>query len=84
MVSKASANSHLSHVKNLICYNWFHCQLLFCCCALSLIVERMKVVAMGTGSKCIGQSQMCSKGRIINDSHAEVTARRSFVRYDSF
>ena len=53
-----------------------------CVCALNLIVENisMKVVAMGTGSKCIGQSHMCLKGHIINDSHAEVTARRSFLR----
>ncbi|XP_044283717.1 tRNA-specific adenosine deaminase 1 isoform X2 [Varanus komodoensis] len=40
-----------------------------------------KLVAMGTGTKCIGQSQMRNTGDILNDSHAEVVAKRSFQRY---
>ncbi|KAL9974640.1 hypothetical protein ACROYT_G011701 [Oculina patagonica] len=39
------------------------------------------VVSMGTGSKCIGRYKMSNQGAILNDSHAEVIARRGFLRY---
>lgn len=41
----------------------------------------MDVVALGTGSKCIGTTKMSPSGDILNDSHAEVMARRGFLRY---
>lgn len=39
----------------------------------------VNVVSLGTGSKCIGPSKM--NPNRLNDSHAEIIARRGFLRY---
>ncbi|XP_036338282.1 tRNA-specific adenosine deaminase 1 isoform X1 [Rhagoletis pomonella] len=43
--------------------------------------EKTNVVTIGCGTKCIGKSKLCNSGLILNDSHAEILARRAFLRY---
>lgn len=43
--------------------------------------ENLEVVSLGTGSKCIGATKMSPTGCLLNDSHAEVFARRGFLLY---
>ncbi len=65
---------------------------------LSNAMSELKVVALGTGSKCVGANTLDSQGRArgqtvhlshfvsvgwrVRDSHAEVLARRAFRRYN--
>nr|NP_001260450.1 adenosine deaminase, tRNA-specific 1, isoform B [Drosophila melanogaster]NP_609676.1 adenosine deaminase, tRNA-specific 1, isoform A [Drosophila melanogaster]Q9V3R6.1 RecName: Full=tRNA-specific adenosine deaminase 1; AltName: Full=dADAT1; AltName: Full=tRNA-specific adenosine-37 deaminase [Drosophila melanogaster]AAF06773.1 tRNA-specific adenosine deaminase [Drosophila melanogaster]AAF53333.1 adenosine deaminase, tRNA-specific 1, isoform A [Drosophila melanogaster]AGB92985.1 adenosine deam len=43
--------------------------------------EACQLVSLGCGTKCIGESKLCPNGLILNDSHAEVLARRGFLRF---
>ncbi|XP_026755569.1 tRNA-specific adenosine deaminase 1 [Galleria mellonella] len=43
--------------------------------------DTFDVVSLGTGSKCIGSSKLSPSGDLLNDSHAEVFARRGFLLY---
>lgn len=43
--------------------------------------DSLLVVSLGTGTKCLNGSDLEHQGTKINDSHAEVMARRGFVRY---
>ncbi|KAI8373820.1 hypothetical protein BD560DRAFT_88748 [Blakeslea trispora] len=39
-----------------------------------------KVISIGTGLKCLPFSKLCKTGDVLNDSHAEIIARRGFIK----
>ncbi|ELT95084.1 hypothetical protein CAPTEDRAFT_224434, partial [Capitella teleta] len=41
----------------------------------------MEVVSLATGTKCLSESKLKSNGCILHDSHAEILARRGFIRF---
>ncbi|XP_050359438.1 double-stranded RNA-specific editase Adar [Nymphalis io] len=44
-------------------------------------VEGSKVIAVTTGTKCVSGEHMSVRGRVVNDCHAEVAARRCLQRH---
>ena len=48
-------------------------------CTNSLSLPR--VVAIGSGNKCVGGGNFSLEGRMVHDSHAEIVARRSLMRW---
>jgi tRNA-specific adenosine deaminase 1 len=52
-----------------------------CMCEQFADVYKLTVISLGTGTKCLGYEILLSDGSRIHDGHAEVMARRGFMRF---
>lgn len=41
----------------------------------------VKIISLSTGSKCLPGNRLSTRGDVLNDSHAEVLARRGAIRW---